>query len=516
VKALIAEDEMVQADSIKRALQKEGFDREPFQVVDIVGDGMIARQRIANGYDLIILDVKMPNMDGIQVVAEVNKLDPALRPIVVLVTAFPGDYETAELAVKMGVQAIFIKPIRLPALTDEIRRLLRIRRQMAEALQHGPPIDCRWELVLSQEGAAFVKVRGLMNLVDCCHMPLRRWDEWVASDEAELTDMLLQLPGSLRHVRDRWIAQAKDTGTKLYERLFVDCIERSLTQAGALVSPDSRRLKLSFAGPRDSLATPFELLHDKEYYLILKHPFKRSITGLPTKGSTSFVGLARQLAVRGEPVRILLVASNTLPPLAAVDNEIVALHKHLSANLPPDKFQIDCLSTDQATYHEIVQRLKHCYYHMIHYAGHGLHNRQNPGQSSLFFWEGPGRTGEVKSLTADGLSATLRTGGGCAELQFVYLSCCYGGSTSPATTLLRENFLGMADSLVASGVPAVLGYRWAVSDMGAEKMALAFYDSLFEQGEYDVALFEARCAVAGDEEGTAAGDWLSPILIVQG
>ena len=517
MKALIAEDEPLQADSIRRMLLRERFDQESFQPVDIAENGAIALERIPNGYDLLVLDIKMPKVDGTEVIAAANRLDPVRRPIIVLVTAFPRDYDTAELAVKMGVQAIFTKPIMsLPALADEIRRLLRLRRQMTTALRHDSPKDCHWALALSREATAFVRVNGIVNFIDSCHSPLKGWDEFEAIEGADLADDLLHVTDLPRFMRERWIPLARRTGTQLYKQLFVGCIEKSLLATGALLSPDLRRLRISFAGPRESLAVPFELLHDNEYYLVLKHPFKRSVMGLSNRSSTSFADLRRQLEFRNEPMRILLVASDTEPPLAAVDLEIESLYQHLLAHLPPDRFQVDRLLTEEATYDEVVTRLQRCHYHIVHYAGHGGHDRRNPDQSSLFFWEKPKRQGKVRRLTANQLSTVLRAGGGCAELHFVYLSCCYGSSTGPVTTLLRDTHLGIADSLIVSGVPTVLGYRWAVSDAGAQKMAIAFYDSLIEQGEFDIALYQARCGVASDEEGKATGDWLSPILIVQG
>ena len=79
--------------------------------------------------------------------------------------------------------------------------------------------------------------------------------------------------------------------------------------------------------------------------------------------------------------------------------------------------------------------------------------------------------------------------------------------------LLDDDFLGIADSLVQASVPAVLGYRWPVSDSGATTLALAFYKSLAKQGQIDTALLDARCKVAAQDRDDIT--WLSPILIMQ-
>ncbi len=86
--------------------------------------------------------------------------------------------------------------------------------------------------------------------------------------------------------------------------------------------------------------------------------------------------------------------------------------------------------------------------------------------------------------------------------------------TGPREQLVRHDFLGLADAIVQAGVPAVLGFRWPVSDHAALEMCQAFYRSLAQHGEPDVALLDARRNVYRENADDPA--WLSPILIVQG
>jgi CHAT domain-containing protein len=100
-----------------------------------------------------------------------------------------------------------------------------------------------------------------------------------------------------------------------------------------------------------------------------------------------------------------------------------------------------------------------------------------------------------------------------SNVRFVYLSCCRGTTTSAAANLVDNDFLGIADGIIHAGVPAVLGFRWPVSDSGAKTLALEFYTSLAKQGQLDTALLDARREVATRNRDDIT--WLSPILIMQ-
>ena len=81
--------------------------------------------------------------------------------------------------------------------------------------------------------------------------------------------------------------------------------------------------------------------------------------------------------------------------------------------------------------------------------------------------------------------------------------------------LLDDDFLGVMDGLVMGGVPAVLGFRWPVSDGGAQLLAQSFYAAWLERGyRPDKALCEARTTVA-DQMGRDERAWFSPILAMR-
>lgn len=277
MKALIAEDEAILADNIRLCLGREEFDGERFDVIKVAENGAVALELITDDHDVVILDLKMPEVDGAQVVKAINRIEPPQnRPWVVLITAYPGAYETARLAVKMGVRALLEKPFELPELMGVIKEIMRERRRLLDFERRGMTSQCQWTLSFSDVGTAFIQVRGLLNLADCCPSPWSRWDSLLVGRQAEIVSELAGTSGSLhRH----WRFYAKAVGTSLFERLFVGGIQKSFVAAGVCVL-HSHDLRVVFVGPRYHLKLPLELLNDGTDYLVLRHPVRRFVSGV--------------------------------------------------------------------------------------------------------------------------------------------------------------------------------------------------------------------------------------------
>ena len=80
-KILIAEDERTQRDLLDGFLKKEGFE------VDAASNGREALSKLNEGvFDIVLLDHKMPDLDGFQALREIRKFYPDLP--VVMMTAY--------------------------------------------------------------------------------------------------------------------------------------------------------------------------------------------------------------------------------------------------------------------------------------------------------------------------------------------------------------------------------------------------------------------------------------------
>src|SRR5205085_11390867 len=99
---LIVDDQEMMRDSLAATLAREGHE------VFAAGDGPLAVTRLsAQKFDLMISDLKMPKMTGIELLAEAKKLRPEMP--VVLMTAF-ATVQTAVEAMKLGAYDYIQKP----------------------------------------------------------------------------------------------------------------------------------------------------------------------------------------------------------------------------------------------------------------------------------------------------------------------------------------------------------------------------------------------------------------------
>lgn len=115
---LVCDDERSICEMLDIALRREGYK------IETVTSGEAAKRKIDGAlYDVIITDIKMPKIDGIEVLRHAHQVSP--DSAVVLITAV-DDYEAAVQAVKAGGATDYIR--KGPGVVDEIK--LAIRRSL--------------------------------------------------------------------------------------------------------------------------------------------------------------------------------------------------------------------------------------------------------------------------------------------------------------------------------------------------------------------------------------------------
>ncbi len=138
---LVCDDERSICEMLDISLRREGHR------VETVQSGQSAKSKIDGAlYDVIITDIKMPNIDGIEVLRHAHKVSP--DSAVILITAV-DDYEAAVEAVKAGGATDYIR--KNPGLVDEIK--LAINRALEK-------------LVLSKQNFAFRRDAATRNSLD--------------------------------------------------------------------------------------------------------------------------------------------------------------------------------------------------------------------------------------------------------------------------------------------------------------------------------------------------------------
>jgi len=85
--------------------------------------------------DLIIMDIKMPGRNGIDVLKEIKSIDP--KSLVIIMTAY-GTTETAIEAMKYGAFDYILKPFPIPQMKELVEKALSLRRMMKQEVIYAP------------------------------------------------------------------------------------------------------------------------------------------------------------------------------------------------------------------------------------------------------------------------------------------------------------------------------------------------------------------------------------------
>lgn len=126
MRILVVDDEAAIRDSLKEILEAEGFQ------VDLAGDGMQALQILGDEeFDLVLSDIKMPRMDGIELLTHCSRNFVSLPFIMI---SAHGNVQTAVEATKLGAFDFITKPLDLDRLLITVRNALQIRSLKQEAM----------------------------------------------------------------------------------------------------------------------------------------------------------------------------------------------------------------------------------------------------------------------------------------------------------------------------------------------------------------------------------------------
>lgn len=125
---LIAEDDEGHFELIKRSLQRAGVCNQILRFADgqetldflfVRGDGP---KRETDREYLLLLDIRMPKIDGIEVLEKV-KQDPELKKIPVIMLTTTDDPRTVERCHKIGCSVYIVKPVEYQDFADAVRKV---------------------------------------------------------------------------------------------------------------------------------------------------------------------------------------------------------------------------------------------------------------------------------------------------------------------------------------------------------------------------------------------------------
>lgn len=346
------------------------------------------------------------------------------------------------------------------------------------------PIRPQWARVLASYGGARVMT----------NMRLR-------ADEGDPTTKTLfgKIIGFHQRIED-FTNQGKGTlpdekemiefGGLLFETLFQGDVRRLYDEARA--RQRGRKLELVLTSTIPWLAEkPWEFCYDtsRQSFLATEevHFVRNVLTAVP----------ADQVEACRGPLRILVASAQPAAFGAlSIDREVEVIHSHFRPLLDAKLIEMEVLP--HATPETLHRTLETGSYNIVHFIGHGVFD-ETKREGSLVFEDDRGRPFPLGQRSV----REIFCGRG---LSLVFLNSCQSGTGG------RADFnRGVAQSLVAHGLPALVANQYSVLDSSATSFANYFYASLAHGYSLGHAAREARIAVNYAMQGELI-DWAIPVL----
>ncbi len=150
-KILIIEDEA----AIRRVLKKIISEENDTYQVEEAEDGLIGIEMISKSdYDLVLCDIKMPKMDGVEVLEKVKKIKPEI-PIVMI--SGHGDLDTAVNTMRLGAFDYISKPPDLNRLLNTVRNALDRKELIVENKLLKKKVSKKYEMIGTSAAISHIK-----------------------------------------------------------------------------------------------------------------------------------------------------------------------------------------------------------------------------------------------------------------------------------------------------------------------------------------------------------------------
>ncbi len=116
-KVLVVDDDSGITDTLEDIFQDAGYD------VTTASDGYSAIEKVKEGsYDVALLNIKMPGMNGVETYREIKKISPSIR--VILMTAY-SVLDLVKNGLEEGAVGVFYKPLNIDKVLDFVGSVVR-------------------------------------------------------------------------------------------------------------------------------------------------------------------------------------------------------------------------------------------------------------------------------------------------------------------------------------------------------------------------------------------------------
>ncbi len=154
-KILVIEDEAAIRRVLVKILSEENNKYEVFEAED----GLLGIEKIkAEDYDLVLCDIKMPKMDGVEVLEAIKKIKPEI-PIVMI--SGHGDLDTAVNTMRLGAFDYISKPPDLNRLLNTVRNALDRKELVVENKMLKKKVSKNYEMIGESKA-----ISGIKNIIE--------------------------------------------------------------------------------------------------------------------------------------------------------------------------------------------------------------------------------------------------------------------------------------------------------------------------------------------------------------
>lgn len=218
--ALIVDDESIERDGIESLIKQYAL---PFQVQKAC-NGQDAYTFLKKGYyDVLITDIKMPIMDGLQLSEKAKDLYPE---IIILVFSAYSDFNFMHKAIEVKVEDYIIKPL-------VINEFIRIMKNTIYILDERRKKETKRQEILDKykEASLFEKEKYLLQIIDDEQDYNLKGNAEEVSEKKVITDVIKLIDNNYnKDIGLEWIAQKVFLSTTYLSSLFKRETGRSITQ----------------------------------------------------------------------------------------------------------------------------------------------------------------------------------------------------------------------------------------------------------------------------------------------
>ncbi len=140
-RVLVVDDEPGIRESLTDILEDEGYEA----VAASTGEECLALLD-EKTYHVVLLDIWLPTIDGLETLEQIQRIDPNRRPVVVVISGH-GTIETAVRATKLGALDFLEKPLSLDKVTVSVKNAIDHRRLLIENLSLREQVSSKFSII---------------------------------------------------------------------------------------------------------------------------------------------------------------------------------------------------------------------------------------------------------------------------------------------------------------------------------------------------------------------------------